>query len=204
MPKLATVIELPGVPTTEPLVRRARVSAPVGAIAAVTFMVPELSPSTSPILTTLAIRRFSSSSTRDSLPSVFVPRSIWRLFVTGLTTTAPELSVADTFASIAIASAFIRTPEVPAAVMVEPRVIPEAVTVVFPAEFRAPEPELVKAPNVVTVMSPELVARLAPTVMSGVLADDPMVILDGSVVKEIFPELNLKSDAVPEFLSVVP
>ena len=69
--------------------------------------------------------------------------------------TAPEALFAETSAFIAISSDLRRTPEVPPAVMVEPRVMPDAVTDVLPAETKVPVPELVKAPDAVTVMFPE-------------------------------------------------
>ena len=107
MARLVSVIELPTVPITDPLVRRASEEAPPGVNAAVTFMVPELDPPTSPILTTVANSRSNSASTSDSLPDVSVPRSICRLSVAGLIVTAPELAV--TFAPIAMASVLSKT-----------------------------------------------------------------------------------------------
>ena len=101
------MIELPTVPITDPLVRSAKELVPPGVNAAVTFMVPELDPPTSPILTTVADRRSNSASTKDSLPDVSVPRSICRLSVAGLIVTAPEL--AETFALSAMVSAFSKT-----------------------------------------------------------------------------------------------
>ena len=74
--RFVSVIEPATVPVTDPLVRSAREVVPPGVSAAVTFIVPELAPSTSPILTTLAASRSSSASTRESLPTVSVPRSI--------------------------------------------------------------------------------------------------------------------------------
>ena len=74
--RFVSVIEPASVPMTDPLVLRAREFVPPGVSAAVTFIVPELAPPTSPILTTLAIRRSSSASTNESLPLVSVPRSI--------------------------------------------------------------------------------------------------------------------------------
>jgi hypothetical protein len=74
--RFVSVIEPASVPMTDPLVLRARELVPPGVSAAVTFIVPELAPSTSPILTTLATSWSSSASTRESLPAVSVPRSI--------------------------------------------------------------------------------------------------------------------------------
>ena len=107
MARFVSVIELPTVPITDPLVRRASEEAPPGVNAAVTFIVPELEPPTSPILTTVADRRSNSASTSDSCPDVSVPRSICRLSVAGLMVTAPE--VAETVALRAIVSAFSKT-----------------------------------------------------------------------------------------------
>ena len=107
MARLVSVIELPTVPITDPLVRSARDVVPPGVNAAVTLIVPELVPPTSPILTTDADRRSNSPSTKESLPTVSDPRSIWRLSVTGLIVTAPEVAV--TFALSAIESALSRT-----------------------------------------------------------------------------------------------
>jgi hypothetical protein len=105
--RFVSVIELPTVPITDPLVLSASEVVPPGVNAAVTFIVPELDPPTSPILTTVADRRSNSASTRDSRPAVSVPRSICRLSVAGLIVTAPELAV--TFAPIAMVSAFSKT-----------------------------------------------------------------------------------------------
>ena len=130
--RFATEIE-PEVPTTEPDVRRARVFVPVGASAAVMLIVPELVPPTPPILTTLAISRFSSAATKESLPPVSVPRSICRLSVNGLIVTAPEL--AETFALSAIVSAFSKiSPELE----------------VIDAVFEIDDPDRVNPPDALT------------------------------------------------------
>ena len=106
MARFAIAIE-PDVPTTEPLVRRAMVSVPVGVSAAVIFMVPEFVPSTAPILTTSATRRLISAATKESLPLTSVPKLIWRASVRGAIVTAPE--AAETVALRAIVSAFSKT-----------------------------------------------------------------------------------------------
>ena len=103
MARFATVIELPIVPITSPLVRRAKVSVPAGAIAAVILMFPEFVPSTAPILTLLAVSLFSSASIKESWPPVSVPKSIWSESVRGATVITPV--GADTEALIAIVSA---------------------------------------------------------------------------------------------------
>ena len=97
----------PDVPTTEPLVRRAKVSVPVGASMAVMLIVPELVPSTSPILTTLARRRLISAATSESRPLTSVPKLICKESEIGAIVTAPEL--ADTFALSAIESDLSKT-----------------------------------------------------------------------------------------------
>ena len=104
--RFAIVIE-PDVPTTEPLVRRAKVSVPIGLSAAVMFIVPELSPSTSPILTTSATRRLISAATKESLPLTSVPKLIWRASVRGEIVTIPDS--AETEALRAILSALSKT-----------------------------------------------------------------------------------------------
>jgi hypothetical protein len=106
MARFAIAIE-PDVPTTEPLVRRAMVSVPVGVSAAVIFMAPEFVPSTAPILTTSATRRLISAATKESLPLTSVPKLIWRASVRGAIVTAPE--AAETVALRAIVSAFSKT-----------------------------------------------------------------------------------------------
>jgi hypothetical protein len=101
--RFAIVIE-PEVPSTDPLVRRAKVSVPAGVSAAVIFIVPELVPSTSPILTTSATRRFISAATKESLWLLSEPKLIWRSSVLGAIVTTPE--AAETVALRAIVSAF--------------------------------------------------------------------------------------------------
>ena len=104
IPRFATVIVLPVVAITEPLVRKAKVLVPVGAIAAVMLIVPELVPSTAPILTLLAESRFSSAATKESFPLVGEPRSISRLSVRGEIVITPEGAETVLFSSIASAS----------------------------------------------------------------------------------------------------
>ena len=105
--RFATVNALPAVPITDPLVLRAKVSVPVGARAAVMLIVPELVPSTAPILTTSATRRLSSAANIDSLPAASVPKSIWVASVRGVTVTMPD--DAETEELRAILSAFSNT-----------------------------------------------------------------------------------------------
>jgi hypothetical protein len=80
------------------------VSVPAGVSAAVIFIVPELVPSTSPILTTSATRRFISAATKESLWLLSEPKLIWRSSVLGAIVTTPE--AAETVALRAIVSAF--------------------------------------------------------------------------------------------------
>ena len=75
--------------STVPEVRRARVWTPVGAIAAVTFMVPELLPFSAPIRSVPAETLFSSVLVRDSRSDTSVPKSITVLFVCGAMVTTP-------------------------------------------------------------------------------------------------------------------
>ena len=107
MARFVSVIELPTVPITDPLVLSASEVDPPGVNAAVTFIVPELDPPTSPILTTVANSRSSSAATKESLPPTSVPKLIWRASVRGAIVTAPE--AAETVALRAIVSAFSKT-----------------------------------------------------------------------------------------------
>ena len=104
IPRLSTVIELPVVAITEPLVRKANVSVPVGVKAAVMLMVPEFAPSRAPILTALAESRLTSAATKESFPLVAEPRSISRLSVLGEIVITPEGAETVLFSSIASAS----------------------------------------------------------------------------------------------------
>jgi hypothetical protein len=72
--RLAIEIE-PDVPITDPLVRRAMVSVPVGASADVMLMVPELVPSTSPILSVPVVMRLISVDFSERWLVVSVPKS---------------------------------------------------------------------------------------------------------------------------------
>ena len=94
--KLAIVIELPCVPTTEPVVRSAKVSVRAGSIAEVMLMVPELVPPTAPIRSVSAEIRFSSAFWIESLFAFSDPRSISRVSVLGLMVT----STAEMFTSV--------------------------------------------------------------------------------------------------------
>ena len=162
MARLATVIELPEVAITDPLVRSASVFVPVGAMDAVMLMFPELLPLTSPIRTTLALSRFISLFSKTSLVVVVVlaPRSIWRSAITGAMVTAPDPEVAVTAELTAMLFAFSSTPDVPPEEMAEPTVMSVAVIEVFPEEVRDAVDE--KAPDPVTVMFPEFVVVCAP------------------------------------------
>ena len=102
-PKFAMVIAL--LPETAPLVRRARVVVPVGAIAAVTEMSPELEPPAKPMRTVGLTRRLSSPETSDILVAFAVPRSIARLFVRGAIEIEPAEAVRETEVEIVITSA---------------------------------------------------------------------------------------------------
>ena len=88
--RLAMVIELPCVPTTEPVVRSAKVSVSAGSIAEVMLMVPELVPPAAPMRNVPAAIWFSSVFWIESLFSFSDPRSISRIGVLGVmvTTTA--------------------------------------------------------------------------------------------------------------------
>jgi hypothetical protein len=101
---LATEIELPDVPITDPLVRSANVAIPEGANAAVMVIVPEFVPSSAPIRTVLAESRLSSAATKESFPLAAEPKSISRLSVRGEIVITPEGAETVLLSSIASAS----------------------------------------------------------------------------------------------------
>ena len=92
-------------PETAPLVRRARVVVPVGAIAAVTEISPEFEPPAKPTRTVGLTRRLSSPETSDILAALAVPRSIARLSVRGANEIDPAEAVRETEVEIVITSA---------------------------------------------------------------------------------------------------
>ena len=90
--------------STVPVVLKARVDTPVGAMAAVMFMLPELDPLRAPILRVPAETLFNSVLVRDSRPETSVPRSITRLLVRGANVTKPLEDVVARLAPIVMSS----------------------------------------------------------------------------------------------------
>jgi hypothetical protein len=92
------------VASTVPLVRKARVEVPVGAIAWVIEMVPELDPPSSPIRITPVVIRFSSVLVRDSFVAASAPRSIAVALLRGAIVTIPPGVAVTRFAESSTAS----------------------------------------------------------------------------------------------------
>ena len=92
------------VASTIPLVRKARVDVPVGAMALVIEIVPELDPPSSPILITPVEIRFISSLVSDNLFAASDPRSIACKLVRGAIVTIPPGVAVTRFAESSTAS----------------------------------------------------------------------------------------------------
>jgi hypothetical protein len=90
MAKLTSVIDPDSELSTEPVVLRARVATPVGAIAAVMLMFPEFVPFRAPIRKVPADTRFTSEVVKDNRSETSVPKSITVLFDCGAMVTTPE------------------------------------------------------------------------------------------------------------------
>ena len=81
-------------PTTEPVVLRASESTKAGSMAPVMFMVPELLPPSSPILSVPAVTKKISDCFRERLPPTSLPRVTVVAFVRGAIVTMPSGLVA--------------------------------------------------------------------------------------------------------------
>jgi hypothetical protein len=93
MARFTPVIEPLSLLSTDPVVLRARVETPVGAIAAVTFIFPEFVPFNAPIRSVPADTWFSSVLVRDRRSETSVPRSITVLLEYGAIVTTPLADV---------------------------------------------------------------------------------------------------------------
>jgi hypothetical protein len=89
MARFTSVIEPLPLLSTDPLVLSASVWTPVGAIAAVTLMFPELVPFSAPIRKVPADTRFTSAVVKDNRSETSVPKSITVLFDCGAIVTTP-------------------------------------------------------------------------------------------------------------------
>ena len=169
MARFTSVIEPLPLATTSPVVLRARVDTPVGAMAAVTLMLPKLLPFSAPIRKVPADTRFSSVLVRDRRSDTSVPRSITVLPEYGAIVTTPLADVvpmvapsASLFAvnEIAEAAETLLSNEIVAAVEViatepEVEVMSAAVAVeMFPDPEIEILPEAWSAPVGATVVPP--------------------------------------------------
>ena len=90
MARFTSVIEPLPLATTLPVVLSARVETPVGAMAAVTLMLPKLLPFSAPIRKVPADTRFSSEEVSDRWSKSSVPKLITLLLDCGAMVTTPE------------------------------------------------------------------------------------------------------------------